>query len=269
MTRDPDAQCDVGTTTEGIAMNDHPDIDRPTNQPTNQPADGADFRRDVVAAGLVLSAVLALVSVALQPDLPSDHAARLAALHAAGAKAAISATAFLLQQLPFAVAVLGLGHLLRRRTPRLSTTGVVLGVLGAFGHTVFGGISMVYLLMAGDPSRRSTYAVLYQKLESSPVMLFSLIGLAGTVFGLLVLAVALWRSGLVPRWVPGLIVAFVVLEFAGAGVSRYASDLAGACALIAFTALALHVRRMPIAAWQSPSDLDQAASPSVSARIAS
>jgi hypothetical protein len=221
--------------------------------------DGAGFRRDVVAAALVTSALLALVSVALQPDLPSGHAARLAALHAAGAKAAVSATAFLLQQLPFAVAVLGLGHLLRQRAPRLSTTGVVLGVLGAFGHTVFGGVSLVYLVMAGDPARRSAYAALYQKLDTGPVMLSSLIGLAGTVFGLLVLAAALWRSGLVARWVPGLIVAFVVLEFGGAGISSYASDLAGACALIAFTALAVQVRRMPVAAWGSPAEPEQVA----------
>jgi hypothetical protein len=53
--------------------------------------------------------------------------------------------------------------------------------------------------------------------------------------------------------VPGLVVAFVVLEFAGAGISRYASDVAGACALIAFTALAVQVRRMPAAAWRSRS----------------
>jgi hypothetical protein len=112
---------------------------------------------------------------------------------------------------------------------------------------------MVYLVMAGDPSRRTTYAALYQHLDTSPVMLFSLIGLTGTVFGLLVLSTALWRSGISPRWVPGLVVAFVVLEFAGAGISRYASDVAGACALIAFTALAVQVRRMPAAAWRSRS----------------
>ncbi len=98
--------------------------------------------------------------------------------------------------------MLGLGHLLRRQAPRLSTTGVVLGVLGAFGHTVFGGISMVYVLMAGDTARRAAYAALYAHIETSPVMLFSLIGLAGTVLGLLLLAIAMFRTAVVPRWVP-------------------------------------------------------------------
>ena len=121
--------------------------------------------------------------------------------------------------------MLGLGHLLRRQAPRLSTTGVLLGCLGAFGHTVFGGLSMVYLLMADRrDATAAEYAALYARIESSPVMLFALLGLAGTVLGLLLLAVALFRTGVVPRWVPGLLVAFLVLEFAGSAVSAYASE---------------------------------------------
>jgi hypothetical protein len=235
---------------------------------TDQPRDGAGFRRDVASAALLVTALLGLLSVALQPDFPSDHAARLAALDAAGARGAVSAVAFLISQLPFTVAVLGLGHLLRRQAPRLSTTGVVLGVVGAFGHTVFGGLSMAYVLMAGDTSRRAAYAALYAHIENSPVMLFSLMGLAGTVVGLLLLAVALLRTGVVARWVPALLVAFVVLEFAGSGLSSYASDVAGACYLIAFAALAVRLHQMPVESWRSVGEV-QPASPRVSARIAS
>ena len=239
---------------------------------TDQISDGAGFRRDVAAVSLVVTALLGLLSVALQPDFPSDHAARLAALEAAGAAGAVSAVAFLVSQLPFAVGVLGLGHLLRRHAPRLSTTGVVLGVLGAFGHTVFGGLSMVYVLMAGDASRREAYAALYARVDNSPVMIFSAMGLLGTVLGLLLLAVALFRTGVVARWVPALVVAFLVLEFAGSGISAYASDVAGACYVAALAALAVRLHRMPVAAWSSggEAELDQpASSPSVSARIAS
>lgn len=225
----------------------------------DRPHDGAAFRRDAAALALVASALLALLSVALQPDLPADHAARLASLDAAGTRGAVSAVAFLLQQLPFIVAVLGLGHLLRAQAPRLSTAGVVLAVLGAFGHTVFGGLSMVYLLMADDASRRAAYAVLYEHVESSPVMLFALAGLAGTVIGLLLLSLAMFRTTVVPRWVPTLLVAFLVLEFAGSAISPYASDVAGVCALMAFTTLAVQVRRMPLEAWGSPAGTEQRA----------
>jgi hypothetical protein len=99
-------------------------------------------------------------------------------------------------------------------------------------------------------------------------MLFSLMGLAGTVIGLLLLAIAMFRTAVVPRWVPALLVAFLILEFAGSSLSSYASDVAGACYLIAFAALAVRLRRMPVEAWRSVGEA-QVVSPSVSARIAS
>jgi hypothetical protein len=224
--------------------------------------DGARLRRDLTSAALVSTSLLALLSVALQPDFPTGHAARLAALDAAGPRGAVSAVAFLLQQLPLIVAVLGLGHLLRREAPRLSSAGVLLGCLGAFGHSVFGGLSMVYLVMSTDEKHRQEYAALYARIESSPVMLFALLGLAGTVLGLLLLAVAMFRTGVVARWVPALLVVFLVLEFAGSGVSRYASSVAGACCVIAFCALAARVYRMPVAAWRSTAALEEGASAS-------
>jgi hypothetical protein len=219
--------------------------------------DSARIRRDLAAAALVITSVLGLVSVALQPDFPEGHAARLAAIDDAGASAIVSAVAFLLQQLPFIVAMLGLGHLLRSSAPRLSTTGVLLGCVGAFGHTVFAGMSMTYLLMATDAEHRSEFGALYARIESSPVMLMALLGLAGTVFGLLLMAIALVRTRVVPLWVPGLLVAFLVLEFAGSAVSCYASELAGACCLIAFVALAVHVHRMPVSTWRSHATEDR------------
>jgi hypothetical protein len=227
-------------------------------------SDGARLRRDLAAAALITTSLLALLSVALQPDFPTGHAARLAALDAAGPRGAVSAVAFLLQQLPFIVAVLGLGHLLRRQAPRLSSAGVLLGCLGAFGHTVFGGLSMVYLLMSTDATHRPEYAALYARIESSPVMIFALLGLAGTVLGLLLLAVAMFRTGVVPRWVPALLVAFLVLEFAGSGVSAYASSVAGACFVIASCALAARLHRMPVAAWRATAGVEEPA-PTVAA----
>jgi hypothetical protein len=222
--------------------------------------DGARLRRDLAAAALVTTSLLALLSVALQPDFPTEHAARLAALDAAGPRGVVSAVAFLLQQLPFTVAVLGLGHLMRRQAPRLSSLGVLLGALGAFGHTVFGGLSMVYLLMSTDVAHRREYAALYARIEASPVMIFAVLGLAGTVLGVLLLAVAMFRTGVVARWVPGLLVAFLVLEFAGSGISTYTSSVAGACFVISFCALAARVHRMPVAAWRSTAAAEEPAS---------
>ena len=196
----------------------------------------ASFRR-TAAIALVADAMLSVVSVVLQPTLPSSEAARLATI-GDGPGPAISAAAFVVSQLPFLIGVLGVAWLAGERTPRLARTGAALAVVGGFGHTVFGGVMLSEVVLAHDSSHRSALAAAFTELQGTPVMIFALLGLLGTVVGLLLLSIALFRSRTLPVWVPSLIWAFLVLEFVGSGVSRYASYLAVVLLIAAFGALA-------------------------------
>ncbi len=127
-------------------------------------------------------------------------------------------------------------------------------MLGAFGHALFGGVSLTYLLMASDTTNHPVYAKLVSDIESSPVMLTSVVGLAGTVLGLLLLSIALFRSGVGPRWVGPVLWAFLVVEFVGTSMSRYASFMSAVLLVLAFGALA---RTMLVAEVHArPRDLD-------------
>lgn len=131
---------------------------------------------------------------------------------------------------------------LARGSSRLATTGGTLAVLGGFGHAVFGGAMMVTVLMARDVADRPVMAGLLADIESSPLLVpFMAAGLLGTVLGILFLGVALWRSRVVPRWVPLVLWAFLVVEFVGANLSEYATYVAGLCLVLAFGALAHRV----------------------------
>lgn len=198
-----------------------------------------DTRTRLLAAraSLVLGPVLAGVSVIFQPDLGGSPREQLAAL-GDSPLAALSAAAFLVSQLPIMVAVLAIGRLLLPRAPRLSAWGTALGVLGCFGHTVFGGTSLVYVAMAHDPAHRGVYADLMTTIQGSPVMLFSVIGLAGTVVGLLLLGIGLFRTRTGPVWVGPAIWAFLVVEFVGSSISGYASYVSVLLLAAAFFALA-------------------------------
>ena len=92
------------------------------------------------------------------------------------------------------VAVLAIGRLLLPRAPRLSAWGTALGVLGCFGHAVFGGIALTYLVMARDEARREEYAALMDAILDSPVMVVAMVGLVGFVLGLLLLGIGLFRA---------------------------------------------------------------------------
>ncbi|RNM14143.1 hypothetical protein [Nocardioides pocheonensis] len=205
-----------------------------------------DTRARLLAArsSLVLGPVLAGVSVILQPDLGGSPRDQLAAL-ADSPLAAVSAAAFLVSQLPILVSVLAIGRLLLPRAPRLSAWGTALGVLGCFGHTVFGGTSLVYVAMANDEAHRDVYADLMTTIQGSPVMLFSVVGLAGTVLGLLLLGIGLFRTRTGPVWVGPAVWAFLVVEFVGSSISGYASYLSVLLLAAAFWALAAELGRTP------------------------
>jgi hypothetical protein len=197
-----------------------------------------DTRSRLVAArtALVLGPVLAGVSVILQPDLTGSAADRLDAMGTG--VAAVSAVAFLLSQLPLLVAFLAIGRLLLPRAPRLSAWGTALAVLGCFGHTVFGGLSLGYLMMARDEAHRGVQAGLLDRIESSPVMVFAAAGLIGTVLGMLLLGIGLFRSGTGPVWIGPAVWAFLVVEFVGSSISSYASYLSVLLIGAAFLAIA-------------------------------
>jgi hypothetical protein len=207
------------------------------------------YRRNVAAAGLVAAALLTAVSVVLQPAFVDGFADRLAAIDEAGARGAVSAAAFVLAQLPLIAGVLGVAHLLRGRVPRLSTAAATLCVLGAFGHAVFGGISLVYVVAAADEGNRDAYASLMKQVEESPVMVFAAVGLVGTVLGLVLLGVSLWRSQQVARWIPVTMWLFLVVEFAGGGLSDYASALSSVLFAVTACGLAAWMARTPVAQW--------------------
>lgn len=207
----------------------------------------ATYRRAVASAGLALTAVL--MATAMGMGVPFSGAGVLAAMSDAGDRAWLSATTYLLAQLAMIPAALGLAHLLRQQAPALSNLGATLMVLGAFGHTVHGGSVLLTIQMAADQTHHSTHAAVLDAFASSPAGIFSLMGLLGTVLGLIMLTVGIWRVRLGPRWVAPALAAFIVLEFVGAAISPIAGLVAGALYVAAFVTLAHTARRSPTESW--------------------
>jgi hypothetical protein len=212
--------------------------------------DTALFRRNAVAACLVLAPLLMLASSVLQGPFVESYVERMADLDERGAAAWASNVLFILTQVPMLVAFLGIAHLLRRTAPRLSNVGAGLGLLATFGEAVMGGTGLVYLTMAGDAEHREQFAGVWDQMESSPVMLFATFGFGGIVLTLLLLSIGLFRSRVVPRSVPALVWSFLALAFFGSNLTAYASHAAVVCLLIGFGTLARTVAQSPRSAWE-------------------
>ena len=196
--------------------------------------------RIVTATCLIATALLSVVSLLTQPSFAGDTADRLASVEEGGASAAVSIMAFTLSQLPFAIAVVGVALFVGVRARRTAIAGGVLGLLGAFGHTVFGGFGLTQLAMAPS-GQRAAMAEVVEEVESGPAAVFMGVGLLGTVLGLLLLGIALFRSRAVPRWIPVAMWGFLVIEFVGTNLSEWASPAAGILYVAATGGLAMQV----------------------------
>lgn len=147
--------------------------------------------------------------------------------------------------------MLGIGHLLRDRAPVLSNVGTTLAVVGGFGHSVYAGVTMVQLEMAADAPNRAAHVQILEQIESGPTVVFMAMGLLGTVFGILLLSIGLFRSRVVPRWVPATLWAFLVVEFVGSNFSDWAASASGLLYVVSLIAIAVTIWHSPVALWQS------------------
>ncbi|GAA4431927.1 hypothetical protein GCM10023169_37040 [Georgenia halophila] len=196
--------------------------------------------RILTAVALVATALLSLLWTLLEPPLPAEGL--LTALADGGTSVAASGLLFAFAQLLFAVGMVGLGCWLRSASPRLAATGASFGVLGAFGHTLWAGVMLVQIVMAADAANHDVHAALVADLEASLLFLpFSMLGLAGTVLGVLLLSIALWRSRRAPRWAAPALWAFLLVEFVGTSLSDWATYVSGVLYLAAFAALAARI----------------------------
>lgn len=119
--------------------------------------------------------------------------------------------------LPFmALGFVAAAHLLARRARRTGRTAGTLLVLGMWGFLglQLTGLFQIRALLDGEAGLAA--ATWMQGLQSDTLLgvLFALPFLVGTVLGMLVLTIGLLVRGAgVPRWIPGVWLLFIVLDF--------------------------------------------------------
>ena len=94
----------------------------------------------------------------------------------------------------------------------------VIGVLGR--HAVLAGSRLMYLTMAGDADEpRALRGLIEDVRVLADDALRGVPGFSARSWTLLLLSIGLFRSRVVPRWIPALLWAFLVIEFVGTALS--------------------------------------------------
>ncbi|WP_164863598.1 hypothetical protein [Agromyces sp. LHK192] len=209
------------------------------------------FRRSTVAISVAAGAWIGLGSLLIQPAIPEDPSEYVGVL-ANSPGAAVGIQLFVASQVFWAIGLVGFGHLAARRSRVLATFGAALSGLGAFGHAVYGGALLLQLALAGSDPDAAASALAVG--ESTVFVPYLVLGLAGTVLGLVLLAVAAIRARIAPLWVPIALLAWVVVEFVLPNFVAWSSYLSLVVGVVVFGALAVAVWRSGLDDWRTEAE---------------
>jgi hypothetical protein len=186
--------------------------------------------RVAAAAALVLGASFQLATFVTEPQ--HDETIDRLQWIAAHADRANVAKTFDVLAMPFLFGVVLVYVLLsRQRSPRLAYAGGILLACGMVGLSMWQGFeTLEFALAQDDRFDLGALADVADNVSIAPAVAMLLLFLPGAFFGLLTLAVALWRSQAVPRGAVLLIPLFIVTDlFLQRGVLGHAIALVGAC----------------------------------------
>jgi hypothetical protein len=209
----------------------------------------ASLHRLTTAACLVAAAALSVLYVLTAPLAGPDMEAYLARIADAGPSAAISVQAYLWSQPALAIGVLGVAFILRTRTPILAPISAALVVLGTFGHAAYAGIGLLQVTAAADADAHGPAAPVFESAIGGVAAPAALIGAGGTVLGVILLGIALMRVRGGFGWIGIVLVAWVLVEFAGTGLTEWAKVPSGVLLAVGFTSLAIRIGRSDLREW--------------------
>jgi hypothetical protein len=183
----------------------------------------------VAAAGtLVVGATFQVVAFALIPNYDKT-VDKLDWIAAHSAQAQVSKT-FDLLAVPFLLAgVIVYVLLAREGAPRFAWAGGILLGLGMCGlMAVQGYETLEFALVLDGRFDRAALADAVDSLSTAPQVAMGIMFIVCAVLGIVVTAIALWRSRAVPRGVPVLLVVFIVVDIGLQPLAGHLIALAGA-----------------------------------------
>ena len=143
------------------------------------------------------------------------------------------------------VAVLTLAHVVVDRGARLARIGAVLGILGSVGTTLIG-VHRFFVVAVAQSDSAHAVAVLDRLDQIVPVLVLFVFAFP---FALVLLAGAVVRAGLAPRWVLPAAIVFLVVDLTPLPKAELVEILVG---LAAFGRIAWRILGLSDEAWEAP-----------------
>lgn len=178
--------------------------------------------RTAMGAAMLLAPIAGIIAAVAHPALRDDLDQEIAAIAAHQGRYYVYALAIMISGYLLVPAFLGVLALLRDRATIWSTLAGGLAVAGLLVAVGDGAGELIYWQMGSPRADRAQMVALADRYENAlgSSLPYTIGGLA-TLVGVLLVSVALWRTGVVPRWAAvGLLVGSVANIVGFSAVSR-------------------------------------------------
>jgi hypothetical protein len=181
-------------------------------------SDARNFGRTLTGLALIAGPLFLLIAQVLVPGEETDGAARLARIAENKAVYAVSAVLFLLGSLFLLAASVGLIRLFRASRVTLGQLAGALLLIGSAATVAFYTFGAVEYQMATQADiNRAEAAKLLDGQEPALAIPILVLFVLGIVLGLILLAVAAWRTGILPLPGAAILAAAGILDFFAEG----------------------------------------------------
>jgi len=214
-----------------------------------------NFRRTLGGLCLILAPIFFAIAEITYPASDGNGAAQLDI--AARNQAVMLADIYfgIAAAILFIPAVYAVLHVTRRRGVVLGHVAAILVIAGVcLAHLALGGLQLMLWAMAGDAADRQVMASFIDKTQQNAAGLPLVLGHELFAFGLIVLGIAIWRSGFGYRWAGPAIALGVAIDIVGGTIGvpdPFISILSDAIFVTGLAAVGLKVLLTPDAEWES------------------
>lgn len=177
--------------------------------------DADDFRRTGAGLCLIAAPLVGLISAFITPRFTGGMGEELAAIAEHTGRWLIGEFLNLITFFLFMLAVFGILLLLRDRSVVLGHIGGGLVLFGAFFHGAIIGFALVEVPLVESGDARVRMVEFANGMYESAAFSMILFPFLAFFVGWLLLAIALWRARIVPRWVAATLVVAPLTELFG------------------------------------------------------
>lgn len=209
------------------------------------------FRRVAVGLALIVAPLMFLLGDIISPAWSDDTAEYVEEVAGNTSAQSISGVLYTLGMPLMLAGAIGIASCIRGRGVTLANIAVALAVVGLGTFPALTVTSLVDVVAIESVGQEGLISLIDAGEDSVGFLVVLLFALIGSLLSLILIGIAVGRSGLAPWWVGGALIVSALLLIAG-GSSQVLAIVSSAVSLAGFGYLGVRILRLSDSVWERP-----------------